>query len=452
MPDSTNPKPLCRAALYIRVSTEEQAIHGYSLEAQREDLLKYAKAHEMLIVDFYVDDGKSARKPYRTRPGFMRMLADVEAEKVDIILFIKLDRWFRSVGDYYEIQRLLEKHHVSWQATQENYETVTASGRFKVDIMLAVAQNEADRTSERIKFVFASKVARGEAITGKVPPGFRIENKHLVHDPEKVDMVRDMFQHYADHGSKHGTIQYIYDTYGVQMDRHYFSTMLQNTLYKGEFRGNPGYCDPIVEPSLFDRLNVQPNVKASPTGRIYIFSGLAVCAECGYHMSGRHAPNSRTGESIYYRCNRYSNYKSCTNNRMANEEHIETWLLENIESEINSFLVSYEEAKAAPKKKTIDPAVIKRKLERLKDLYVNEMIDLDTYKADYEVYTAQLESLKTSDPPVPAVDVSALRNFLASNFKSGYSALDKEKRRTLWRCIIKEIRLDSQKNITILFA
>ena len=80
-----------RAALYARVSTEEQAMHGVSLDAQQERLLQYAKENGLTVVDIYVDEGISARKRYTARPEFMRMLGDVMAKKIDVVLFIKLE-------------------------------------------------------------------------------------------------------------------------------------------------------------------------------------------------------------------------------------------------------------------------------------------------------------------------------------------------------------------------
>ena len=118
-----------RAALYIRVSTEEQAKKGYSLPAQKEDLESYAKKNGYAIVGYYIDEGKSARKKYTNRKEFMRMIEDVKADKIDVILFIKLDRWFRSVADYYKIQEILDAHGVAWKTTQEHYDTETTNGR-----------------------------------------------------------------------------------------------------------------------------------------------------------------------------------------------------------------------------------------------------------------------------------------------------------------------------------
>ena len=88
-----------RAALYVRVSSEEQALRGYSLEAQLADLETFAKENEMLVAGKYVDAGTTARKRLQNRKEFQRMLQDIRGGKIDIILFIKLDRWFRNVAD-----------------------------------------------------------------------------------------------------------------------------------------------------------------------------------------------------------------------------------------------------------------------------------------------------------------------------------------------------------------
>ena len=97
------------AALYMRVSTEEQARHGDSIEAQRQALREYAVAHDLAIVGEYADEGISGQKPVRKRPALSEMLAEVEAGKIDLILFTKLDRWFRSVKLYYQAQEVLDR-------------------------------------------------------------------------------------------------------------------------------------------------------------------------------------------------------------------------------------------------------------------------------------------------------------------------------------------------------
>ena len=165
---------------YARVSTEDQAMHGVSLDAQKERLRQFAKENALEVVDLYVDDGISARKRYTRRPEMLRLLSDVQAGKIDVILFIKLDRWFRNIADYYEVQTILDRHRVQWIATEEDYDTTTANGRLSLNIKLAIAQDEADRTSERIRFVFQNMVKEGRVISGSTPKGYRIHDKHVV--------------------------------------------------------------------------------------------------------------------------------------------------------------------------------------------------------------------------------------------------------------------------------
>ncbi len=437
-----------RAALYIRVSTEEQAMHGYSLDAQKDSLTKYAKEHDLFIVDYYMDEGKSARKKYTSRPEFMRLLHDVKADKLDLILFIKLDRWFRSIKDYYKVQEILDAHHVSWQTTEEHYDTTTTNGRLYTNIQLSLAQDEADRTSDRIKFVFEAKIAQREVITGRFPPGFMVRDKHLVHDPKTVGIVRELFNYYATHGSKHGAVQYIYDTYGLLIDRHAFQKMLNNPLFKGEFRGIKDYCEPIIDPDLFDRLASKPTARANATKRIYIFSGLVYCAECGSRMTGRIGGGSCN--IIYYRCNRANDPRGCVHHKLMNENIIEDWLLGHLEDEIRNAIAAHRIESAKHEKPIIDRAAIKRKLSRLKELYVNDAIDMDEYKKDYDKYTAQLAAIP--EPATPRLDIQALQGFLDLNFKASYKSLDREERRSFWRGIVMKIHVDMRNNITISFT
>lgn len=94
-----------RAALYIRVSSEEQVRHGFSLGEQRADLERYAQMHHYAVVDIYADEGTTARKSLQKRKELQRLLDDVRAGKIDIIVFKCLDRWFRNIRDYYKVDR-----------------------------------------------------------------------------------------------------------------------------------------------------------------------------------------------------------------------------------------------------------------------------------------------------------------------------------------------------------
>ena len=97
------------------------------------------------IVRHYTDEGISGAKSPLKRPDLNQLLIDVQDGKIDIILFTKLDRWFRSVTEHFKVQEILDKHKVEWKAIHEDYDTTTANGRMAITIFLAIAQNEREK-------------------------------------------------------------------------------------------------------------------------------------------------------------------------------------------------------------------------------------------------------------------------------------------------------------------
>ena len=131
------------AALYLRVSSDRQAKEGDSIPAQRKALREYAASHHMRIYREYVDDGISGTK-YSQRDELQALLDDVRAGHIDIILFTKLDRWFRSVRHYTRTQEILDKHGVPWFAIWEPvYDVSTPQGKLIIHQMMSIAEFEA---------------------------------------------------------------------------------------------------------------------------------------------------------------------------------------------------------------------------------------------------------------------------------------------------------------------
>lgn len=121
-----------RVAAYVRVSHQEQKLHGLSLDAQKDKLIEYAEKHGLKIVEWYMDEGVSGRKLIKRRPELQRMIHDAEKGLFDRIIFIKLDRFFRSIAEYHECMKLIDP--VIWTATEEKYDLSTANGRAFVNM------------------------------------------------------------------------------------------------------------------------------------------------------------------------------------------------------------------------------------------------------------------------------------------------------------------------------
>jgi len=168
-------------AAYIRVSTQEQKLHGISLEAQVEKLTEYAEKHNMKIVKFYKDEGVSGRKLIKNRPALQSMIQDAEKGKFKRIIFIKLDRFFRSVAEYHECMKRLSVGGVIWTATEEKYDLSTPSGEAFVNMKLTMAQFEADQAGERIRMVNEYKIKSGQPLYGSQCLPFCYQVEH----PEK---------------------------------------------------------------------------------------------------------------------------------------------------------------------------------------------------------------------------------------------------------------------------
>ena len=185
-----------RAALYIRVSTEEQAKHGYSLAEQEHDLRQYAEQHGYIIIGIYADEGISARKALSRRKALQRLLDDVRTGVVNIIIFKCLDRWFRNVRDYYAVQDILDQHGVLWECSQEAlFNTTTTNGRLMLNLKLSLAQHESDQTGDRVRYIFEGRRRDGKVTSGAIPDGYMIdEDKHIQIDKHTAPMIRAMFR------------------------------------------------------------------------------------------------------------------------------------------------------------------------------------------------------------------------------------------------------------------
>lgn len=436
----TNHTVIQRAALYIRVSSEEQAMHGLSLDAQRATLIEYAKSHDMKIIGIYADEGITARKRYRNRVEFMRMLDAVKQNEIDIILFIKLDRWFRSVADYYEVQRILDAHNVQWITTEERYDTTSANGRLNLNIRLSVAQDESDRTSERIQFIFKDKLRRCEVVSGKVPRGYIIRDKKLCIDESSAKIVRAAFDYYEQHGSLKETWRYLnmyhnagYKTYNSMR------VLLSNERYIGRAHGINDFCPPIISQEQFFRVQKMLSVRSqrnySQGNTVYLFSGLVFCAECGNRLAG-HLISKRY---IYYRCSKHEAYKTCPHSKSTSETYLENWLLENIESQFRAYNTNII-AHAKKNESSVDLVKIKAKLEKLKDLYLSDLIERDMYERDFLALQAQLKP-KREQTPKP-IDLTFLKNL-----NETYSSLSNENKRIFWRSILSGISIDNDNNL-----
>lgn len=440
-----------RAALYPRVSTEEQAKHGYSIQAQIDALQEHCEKNDIKIVDIYNDEGQSGGKPAFRRPAMTRLLHDVEAGKIDIVLFTKLDRWFRNVKEYYKVQDVLDKHGVTWQAIQEDYEIVTSSGRFKVNIMLSVAQNEREKGAERVRDVLANKRKNKEACFGgqAVPFGYKKEKDEdgvmrLVKDPETQQATQEFWDIIVKENNLNKAIRHMSDVYGLNKDWKSWKHMTKSDFYSGTHRGVPDYCDPYVSMEDFLRIQETKRVKATASGSVYLFRTLMRCPVCGQKLCGDTTKKSY-GAYKSYRCT--SRHRGCSFTTSVPEKKLEKKLVASLRERLQEEIqhVEAEARKPKPKPKN-DLKKLKEKLRRLTNVYMSGNMSDEEYFAENAALKAAIAKEEAVAPPKPR-DPAPLKKLLESDFETTYWTLTEEEKQRFWQDLVQEIVVGEDKEV-----
>src|ERR1700724_2639596 len=180
-----------RAIGYVRVSTDKQADHGVSLEAQEAKIRAMATVQGAEILELIVDGGESAKT--LNRPGMLWLLAMADAREIDAVIVAKLDRLTRSVKDLGELLERLERRGVSLFSVAESLDTGSAAGRLVINIMPAVSQWEREAIGERTRDAMSHKRANGERV-GNIQFGYRLcaDGKHVEPDPGEQGVLDEI--------------------------------------------------------------------------------------------------------------------------------------------------------------------------------------------------------------------------------------------------------------------
>lgn len=443
-----------RVAAYIRVSTQEQKLHGISLDAQKAKLIAFAKANGMKIVEWYMDEGVSARKLIKKRPELQRMIQDAEKGNFERIIFIKLDRFFRSVAEYHECMKRISP--VVWTTTEEKYDLTTANGRFLINAKLAVAEMEADMASERVNLVNDYKTSTGQPLCGNVPFGFKIVKdkesgrKKIVKDPDYADILDDVIQFFLTHQSKRATGNYLRNKHHISMGYQNICKLLANPMLCGEYRGNPNYCEAYIDKATFEKMQQlgKRNVKSN-TERSYIFSGLIICPDCGRKLAGivHRAKNAQGRRYLYkkYNCAGFSHDNRCAFNKVVNENTIEKMMLANIEKYLEDAKIRSAEVMDANSVKIpkYDVDAIHAEIDRLNYSWQRGFIrTVEQYEKQHNELMEKLEKAEAEQSTVIPKDFTKVETILHDGWKTIYENLDDAYKRAFWRSFIKSIEIE----------
>jgi site-specific DNA recombinase len=384
-----------RAALYPRVSTEEQFKEGYSIDAQLDKMRAFCFSQGWTIYQEYVEEGKSGKD--LDRPQMKKLLS--ELEQFDVVVVYKLDRISRSVSDINYLLETFEKNKVSFRSVTEPYDTTTSQGKLLVNIFASLAQFEREQIAERVKFALDRKVEGGERAGSPAPFGYDLDKGKLIINKEEAEWVKIIFNESRYKGKR--SVCELLNSSGVKSKNgNYWNDsmvtyLIENPVYCGYLRWNyreivgkkqtkgdspmmiKGTHESIIEEQLFHEVQsakknrTRLHLKSTTD---YPFSGIARCSRCGYAITGV----TKNGKRIY-RCVGRFKMKICDMPPVW-ESALEQELLQLF----NDFDVLEKNPKTENKKDVeklqSDLKKIRTRLERTKELYMDGELDKKKYK------------------------------------------------------------------------
>ncbi len=313
-----------RCAIYTRVSTEHGLDQEFnSLDAQHDAASAYIKsqAHAgwTLIRSRYDDGGYSGGST--DRPDLQRLLDDIRARKLDVIVVYKVDRLTRSLADFAKLVELFDAHGVSFVSVTQQFNTTTSMGRLTLNVLLSFAQFEREVTSERIRDKIAASKRKGLWVGGPLPLGYQMKDGKIAVVEDEAERVRLIYRRYLELGgvnavgrdfrernicSKARLLATGATRGGVLFGRGSLFYLLRNRFYVGEVKYKdeilPGEQPAIMDRALFDavqqKLTEQWTTRSTTrNASAHLLTGL-LFDDSGHRMVPTHA--TRAGVRYRY--------------------------------------------------------------------------------------------------------------------------------------------------------
>lgn len=472
---------MARAALYIRVSTQEQADEGYSIAAQTERLKAYCAARGWQVHEIYVDPGFSGSNT--DRPSLKKMMSDIKNKKIDTVVVYKLDRLSRSQKDTLMlIEDVFNKHDVSFVSINENFDTSTAFGRAMIGILSVFAQLEREQIKERTSMGRIERAKDGYFHGGGFDPlGYDYINGELKINEYEAIQVRKVFELFLDGWAITRIKKYMRNNYTNKYGSWHSNSSVISTIvqpivtgkiyYRGEVY--PGRHEAIIDEDTFKRANdryesVRWNKNDSQHKQRaflskHVLSGLLYCGHCGarYFAKGNY---SGRGEN-----RKYHPYYTCYSRAKSNPEMVidpncknKSYFYENLDKLIIDEVkkLSYDPAyiktiqeQAAAAEVPNDNQIIEDKIsdvdkqiDRMMDLYQAGSISFDKITDRVDALTKQKDQLLSQlvvEEHVQRLSVDEALDLL-KNANLILDGDDKIKKREFLSSLIDKIVIDNE--------
>lgn len=465
-----------KVAIYVRVSTTNQAEEGYSIEEQKDKLSSYCNIKDWSIYNIYTDGGFSGANT--ERPALEKLIKDAKKKKFDTVLVYKLDRLSRSQKDtLYLIEDIFLENNIDFVSLLENFDTSTPFGKAMVGILSVFAQLEREQIKERMQLGKLGRAKSGKSMMwAKVAYGYdyHIGTGEMTVNPWQSITVRSIYDWYLSGKSITKIRDALNDNYPKSPAWSYriVRQILCNPVYCGynQYKGEvyKGNHEPIVSKKVFDKVQEELKVrqrKAAETGNPrpfqakYMLSGIAQCGYCHAPLKLILGMIRKDGTRFMkYECYQriprktkgvtvYNNNEKC-NSGYYYKEDIEAYVLKEI-SRLQNDIDYLDEIFDNPETTTIDHDdyqkqidELSNKLSRLNDLYIDNRITLEELQkrsAEFTTMRAFLEAEIENDPTLKQQERKEdMRNILSAE---DIFSMDYERQKVMVRALINKVQV-----------
>ena len=406
-----------KAGLYARVSTKEQAVEGFSIEAQLRATRQHCALHGYEVVDEYVDEGLSASKESAaSRPQFRRLLQDLEAKRIDTVVVHKLDRLSRRLSLTLQTAERLQALGAELVSLSEELDRSTPNGRLMVNFFASIAEWYSDNLASEVSKGRRERFDQGLP-NGDVPFGYRTPTPRMPPEivEEEATLIRAVFERYASGQYAFSQLATWLNGQGVKTrskrgDGRFTADsvrdMVCNSIYRGmiKYRGEerPGRHQAIVTDSLWNRCQevraerrTAPSAVKASKSRRYLLQGIGRCASCGGRLwcqetrrESRYQDNARRRK---HDCEATRGSVAC---RVVDEQIgalISNMAIDDRWLDYGETILVADDAEAGDAGR--ERTRLKERLSRLKELYLDGEIGSNRWKTEGAAIRAQLEAL-----------------------------------------------------------
>lgn len=459
-----------KTAVYLRVSTEDQAKEGFSIAAQKEKLTKYVEVNDWELYDYFIDDGISG-KNIKDRPELTRLIELIKKKEINNVLVYKLDRLTRSVKDLINLIELFEQYDCSFSSVTEKLDTSNAVGRMFIKIIGIFAEFERENLAERVSFGYEEKTRQGNYTNSNGVYGYDyiVGKGDLIINEEEAELVRKTYEDYLNGKAmisiaKDYNLRHVPTKRGGDWSQSTIQSILTNETYLGKVRygvnkkiKNKAFIvesdhEPIIDEYTFKKVQNMIkkrkhfNVKKFPSENAY-FSLVLKCSHCGARFHAKQQSHNGKLYITYYCNNKQTARCECggiSHNKVLNafENYIKDIKLDyNIESNTNN----KNDKKLDILNKKL--STIENKRKRIQKLFINEEIDTGDYKELLKDIQTKKELINNSinsinEEQESVVDYRELKSIL-SNIKLNWEYLDTSQKNSFINQFIDSIVLDA---------